>query len=52
MMHTDPAEERDRVKEGLTKLFNEAKNTNTHIIVERIVADIAHIVKKVRFRDR
>jgi hypothetical protein len=52
MMHTDPAEERDRVKEGLTKLFNEAKNTNTHIIVERIVADIDDIVKKVRFRDR
>jgi type I restriction enzyme R subunit len=45
----DPAEERDRAKEALTELFNEAKNSNTHIIVERIVADIDDIVKKVRF---
>jgi type I restriction enzyme, R subunit len=45
----DPAEERDRAKEALTELFNEAKNTNTHIIVERIVADIDEIVKRVRF---
>jgi type I restriction enzyme, R subunit len=49
--HTDPAEERDRAKEALTELFNEAKNTNTQIIVERIVADIDDIVKKVRFPD-
>jgi type I restriction enzyme R subunit len=48
---TDPAEERDRAKEALTELFNEAKNTNTHIIVERIVTDIDDIVKKVRFPD-
>lgn len=27
------------------------KNTNTHIIVERIVTDIDDIVKKVRFLD-
>jgi type I restriction enzyme R subunit len=47
----DPAEERDRAKEALTELFNDAKNTNTHIIVERIVADIDEIVKKVRFPD-
>jgi hypothetical protein len=33
------------------ELFNEAKNKNTHIIVERIVADIDDIVKKVRFPD-
>jgi len=46
---TDPAEDRDRAKEALTELFYEAKNTNTHIIVERIVADIDDIVKKVRF---
>ena len=45
----DPAEERDRAKEALTELFNEAKNTNTHIIVDRIVADIDDIVKKVCF---
>jgi type I restriction enzyme, R subunit len=48
---TDPAEERDRAKEALTELFNEAKSRNTHIIVERIVADIDDIVKKVRFPD-
>ncbi len=47
----DPAEERDRAKEALTELFKEAKNTNTHIIVERIVNDIDDIVKKVRFPD-
>ncbi|MBI0584654.1 MAG: type I restriction endonuclease subunit R [Methanomassiliicoccus sp.] len=48
---TDPEEERDRAKEALTELFNEAKGKNTHIIVERIVADIDDIVKKVRFPD-
>ena len=48
---TDTKEERDRAKEALTELFNEAKSKNTHIIVERIVADIDEIVKKVRFPD-
>lgn len=47
----NPEEERDRAKEALTELFSEAKNSNTHIIVERIVADIDDIVKKVRFPD-
>lgn len=47
----DPAEERDRAREALTELFNEAKGKNTHIIVERIVGDIDDIVKKVRFPD-
>jgi type I restriction enzyme, R subunit len=47
----DPAEERDRAKEALTELFGGAKGKNTHIIVERIVADIDSIVKKVRFPD-
>lgn len=46
---TDPEEDRDRAKEALTELFNEAKGTNTHIIVERIVSDIDAIVKTVRF---
>jgi len=46
---TDPKEERDRAKEALTELFTDAKSRNTHIIVERIVADIDDIVKKVRF---
>ena len=47
----DPEEERDKAKEALTELFAEAKHSNTHIIVERIVADIDDIVKKVRFPD-
>ena len=47
----DPEEERDRAKEALTELFTEARNGNTHIIVERVVADIDDIVKKVRFPD-
>jgi type I restriction enzyme R subunit len=47
----DPAEERDKAKEALTELFQEAKGKNTHIIVERIVNDIDEIVKKVRFPD-
>lgn len=49
--HADPIEERDKAKEALTELFKEAKTKNTHIIVERIVADIDDIVKKVRFPD-
>jgi type I restriction enzyme R subunit len=48
---TDPEEERDRAREALTELFTEARNGNTHIIVERVVADIDDIVKKVRFPD-
>lgn len=42
---SDPQEERDRAKEALTDLFKDAKTKNTHIIVERIVADIDDIVK-------
>ena len=48
---TDPEEERDRAREALTELFNEAKNKATYIIVERIVTDIDDIAKKVRFPD-
>ena len=48
---SDPKEERDRAREALTELFSEAKNSNTHIIVERIVADIDEIVRTVRFPD-
>lgn len=47
----DPVVERDRAKEALTELFQEAKSKNTHIIVERIVNDIDDIVRKVRFPD-
>jgi type I restriction enzyme R subunit len=48
---TDPQEERDRAREALTELFKDAKTKNTHIIVDRIVANIDDIVKKVRFPD-
>jgi type I restriction enzyme R subunit len=47
----EPEEQRDKAKEALTELFNEAKNGRTHIIVERVVNDIDEIVKKVRFPD-
>jgi hypothetical protein len=46
-----PEEERDRARDALAKLFAEAKTRNTHVIVERIVADIDDFVKKVRFPD-
>jgi len=47
--HVDPEEEQDRALTALTELFNEVKGKNTHVIVERIVADIDAIVKQVRF---
>ncbi|MEN6341109.1 MAG: HsdR family type I site-specific deoxyribonuclease [Methanospirillum sp.] len=47
----DTHEERDRAKEALTELFNEAKSDVTPVIVERIVTRIDDIVKKVRFPD-
>ena len=46
---TDPEEEEDRALAALTELFNEVRNQNTHVIVERIVADIDAIVWQVRF---
>jgi len=46
---TDPEEEKDRALAALTELFNEVKTKHTHVIVERIVADIDAIVKQVRF---
>jgi hypothetical protein len=47
---SNPAEEKDQgALSALTELFNEVKSKNTHIIVERIVADIDAIVKQVRF---
>jgi hypothetical protein len=45
----DPEEEKDKALSALTELFNEVKSKNTHVIVERIVADIDAIVKQVRF---
>ena len=45
----DPEEEQDRATTALTELFNEIKSRHTHVIVERIVADIDSIVRQVRF---
>lgn len=46
---TSPKEEQDQALAALTELFNEVKSKHTHVIVERIVADIDLIVKQVRF---
>jgi type I restriction enzyme R subunit len=45
----DPIEEQDRGKAALTELFQEVRNENTPVVVERIVADIDEIVRRVRF---
>ena len=47
-----PPEENDKGKAALTELFNDLKNQNTPVIVERIVFDIDSIVKIVRFDGR
>lgn len=44
-----PEEEIDKGKAALTELFNGVKNSNTPVIVERIVKDIDDIVRIVRF---
>lgn len=46
---TPPAEEEGRGKAALTALFEEIRNQNTPIIVERIVNKIDEIVRLVRF---
>ena len=46
---TDPEEDENQAMTALTELFNEVRTKNTHVIVERIVADIDSIVKQVRF---
>jgi type I restriction enzyme R subunit len=46
---TPPAEDEDRGKAALTELFQQVKNPNTPVVVERIVADIDEIVRLVRF---
>lgn len=45
----DPKEEQDKAKAALTELFNEAKNGDTPVMVEKIVNDIDEIVRIVRF---
>ena len=44
-----PIEQEEGGKEALTELFEEVKNSETPIIVERVVADIDEIVCVVRF---
>lgn len=46
---TPPEEDEDRGKAALTELFQQVKNDNTPVIVERVVADIDAIVRLVRF---
>ena len=41
--------EQERAKAALTELFNEVRNDNTPIAVEKIVSDIDEVVKGVRF---
>ena len=46
---TPPVEDEDRGKAALTELFEEARNDDTPIIVERVVNDVDEIVRHVRF---
>jgi len=43
------AGQEDRGKAALTELFESVKNTETPVIVERVVADIDEIVRQIRF---
>ena len=47
----EPIEDEELGRAALTELFESVKNEQTPIMVERIVADIDDIVKKVRFPD-
>jgi len=46
---TPPIENEERGKTALTELFEEVKNRDTPIMVERVVTDIDEIVRVVRF---
>jgi type I restriction enzyme R subunit len=46
---TPPEVEEDRGKAALTELFQQVKNNDTPVVVERIVADVDEIVRLVRF---
>lgn len=46
---TPPEEDEDRGKTALTALFEEVRNQDTPVMVERIVNDIDEIVRLVRF---
>ena len=44
-----PEEDEDRGRAALTELFEEARNEDTPVVVERVVNDIDEIVRYVRF---
>jgi type I restriction enzyme R subunit len=44
-----PSNEEDRGRTALTELFEEVRNSDTPIMVERVVSDIDEIVRIVRF---
>jgi type I restriction enzyme R subunit len=46
---TPPEKDEDRGKAALIELFEEARNKNTRVIVERVVNDIDEIVRLLRF---
>jgi len=46
---SSPIEDEDRGKAALSELFEEVKNDETPIIVERVVSDVDEIVRVVRF---
>ncbi|MDX1520619.1 MAG: type I restriction endonuclease subunit R, partial [Anaerolineae bacterium] len=46
---TPPEEDEDRSKAALTELFEEVRNQDTPIVVERVVNRIDEIVRVVRF---
>ena len=46
---TPREEDEERGKAALTDLFNDVKNKDTPVVVERIVGDIDEIVRLVRF---
>ena len=48
-MRAEPIGDETLGKAALTELFEEARNENTPIIVERVVNDIDEIVRYVRF---
>ena len=43
-------EQEDSGKNALTELFEEVRNSDTPVVVERIVNDIDEIVRHVRFK--
>ena len=46
---TPPETHEDEARAALTELFEEVRNGDTPVIVERVVADIDEIVRQVRF---